>query len=101
MLKKSVPYIGVFKLTSGEEIISKVIEETISSVIVSHPLQMVPGQQGFRFAPFMLMTNADKNIEIYKSSIMSNGTPASELEGQYESITSGIALPQKNSIITG
>ncbi len=96
--KKDTPYIGIFKLNTGEEVIAKVIDECSSSFTVKSPLCMVATQKGYQFAPLLMMADAEKGIVIPKPVI--TATPAPELEGQYESVTTGIALPQKSSIIT-
>jgi hypothetical protein len=98
--KKEASYIRVFKLSTGEEIIAGVIEETTAAIMIKHPLQMVMGQKGPQFAPFMMMADPGKTVSLNRSLIVATTTPVVELEGQYESITTGIALPQKSSIIT-
>lgn len=99
LLKKqnTVPYIGVFKLNSGEEFIGKVVDETETSYTVSKPLCMVPTERGYQFAPLMMMADLDANVQIPKP--VMQGKPNDQLLNQYESATSGIALPQKSSII--
>lgn len=97
--QKATPYIGVFKLHTGEEMIATVIEESVSEMIVKNPLCMVPTATGMQFAPFLMMSESGKPITISKP-VLASATPAAALEGQYESLTTGIALPQKSSIIT-
>jgi hypothetical protein len=96
---KETPYVWVFKLATGEEIIARVTEETLGHYVIKAPLQMVMGARGPQFGPFIMMANPDK-IQISKAHVVADSSPVAELEGQYESITSGIALPQKSSIIT-
>src|ERR1035437_5241503 len=98
--QKDTPYIGVFKLSTGEEIIATVVENTTTSLIVKNPLCMVPTQKGFQFAPLMMMAEPGKNITLNLTTIVAATQPALELEGHYESVTTGIALPQKSKIIT-
>ncbi len=98
--KQKTPYTRVFKLSSGEEIIAKVVEEALGNYVITNPLTMVMGQKGFQFAPFMFMIDASKRMSISKSLVMADAEPTVELESYYESVTSGIALPQKSSIIT-
>ena len=95
--KKGTPYITVLKMPSGEEFICKVISETDTHYIVSKPLTLGQTAQGVRFIPVLMLADPEKNVEIPKPVIV--GTPAVEMENQYESLTSGIALPQKSSII--
>ena len=98
--QKNTPYIGIFKLSTGEEIITNVVEETSSSFMIKNPLCMVPTQKGYQFAPLLMMADAEKLVSLNKASVVATTLPVVELEGQYESITTGIALPQKSSIIT-
>ena len=97
--QKETPYVWVFKLATGEEIITRVTEETDTHYHIKAPLQMVMGQRGPQFGPFIMMANPDK-LKINKTHVVADAGPVAELEGQYESITTGIALPQKSSIIT-
>lgn len=95
---KQTPYIAVLRLTTGEEIVCKVVEETAMSYVVSKPLTLGQTAQGVQFVPFMMLADSEKHIVIPKPVIYGEVPP--KLESQYESITSGIALPEKSSIIT-
>jgi hypothetical protein len=97
--QKTTPYIGVFKLHTGEEMIATVTEETATELIIKNPLCMVPTANGMQFAPFLMMGESGKPVTISKPVLASTSPPA-ELETQYESLTTGIALPKKSSIIT-
>ena len=98
--QKDTPYIGVFKLSTGEEIIASVIDITSEAVTIKNPLTMAVGERGLQFAPFMIMADSSKPISVTRSLVVATTYPTTGLETQYESITSGIALPQKSSIIT-
>lgn len=98
--KLAEPYIRIFKLSTGEEIIARVVSEETTEYLIEKPLQMAMGQRGLQFAPFMMMVDPDKKIGLKKDKIVADAPPVKEIEGQYESITTGIALPQKSSIIT-
>lgn len=97
--ERETPYIGVFKLATGEEIIARVVDNSNSVITLKTPLCMVATQKGFQFAPLMVMADPDKSILLNLSAIVAASMPAPELEGQYESVTTGIALPQKSKII--
>ena len=98
--QKQLPYNTVMKLTTGEEIITKVVEETTEDYVIEKPLQMVMGAQGPQFAPFMMMADPDKKIPLAKRCVIVSAAANPKLEEQYESLTSSIALPKKPSIIT-
>lgn len=98
--KKQYPSIQSFKLSTGEEIVAKVTGEDLSSFHIEKPMQLVMGPNGPQLAPAVLMFDQRKNLNLNKSLILIDGPTMPELEGQYESIVTGIALPQKSSIIT-
>ena len=95
--KQPVPYIGVFKLQTGEEFIGKVVEETMTSITVIKPLTVVNTQQGAQFVPVMFMVDQDKPVIFPKPLI--KGEPSEAVVTQYESLISGIALPAKQGIL--
>jgi len=95
--QQTVPYIGVFKLNSGEEFIGKVVREQDTYYIISKPLCMVGTERGFQFAPFIMMGDMDSDITLPKPVI--NTLPNKAILDQYETATSTIALPKQSSII--
>ncbi len=96
--QKELPYISVFKMPSGEEFLCKVIEETATHYVVSKPLTLGQTATGFKFIPVMMLADPEKNVTIPKP--VMTGEPTANLESQYETMVSGIALPQKSAIIT-
>ena len=64
--QREVPYIQVFKIYSGEEFIGKVVEETSELFRVENPFILGATQQGFQFAPFLMMGDPDKSVNIPK-----------------------------------
>lgn len=90
---QDTPYIGIFKTGAGEEFIGKVVEETMMAYHIKNPLCMVATQQGFQFAPFVMMADPDKPIVVPKPVI--TGIPADKLQEQYEQAITPIALIKK------
>jgi uncharacterized protein (DUF1499 family) len=90
---QDLPYIGIFKTAAGEEFIGKVVDETMMSYSVKNPLCMVATQQGFQFAPFIMMADPEKAISVPKPVI--TGIPAPKLQEQYEQAISPIQLLKK------
>lgn len=94
---QTLPYTAIMKINSGDEFICKVIDETNDHYLVSKPLTIVQTQQGMQFAPILMLADTEKDVYIPKPVI--RGTPSPQLENQYQSAISGIALPQSSSII--
>ncbi len=91
--QNELPYIAVFKSGAGEEFIGKVVEETMLAYHIKSPLCMVATQQGFQFAPFIMMADPDKHISVPKPVI--TALPAPKLQEQYEQAITPIALLKK------
>jgi len=96
--QKELPYITVLKLSSGEEFICKVVEETAMAYLISKPLSLGQTSKGLQFIPVLILADPDKPISIPKPVIQAEVAP--DIESQYESVTTGIALPKKSAIIT-
>lgn len=99
MLKPTLPYIYIFKLGSGEEIVTKVVDDNSDHYVVSKPLQLIVTSQGMQMAPYMMMCELDSDIALFKHSIFSSSRPSTNVENQYVSMTSDIILPNTKSII--
>lgn len=98
---KGTPYITVFKISTGEEIIAMVTEVHNDYFRVKSPLQMVMTQQGTQLVPFMLLGAPTTQFKIYKNLIIAEPEEVlPEVSSHYESVVTGIALPKKSSIIT-
>ena len=98
--KKEFPYIQSFKLSTGEEIVAKVTGQDLATYHIEKPMQLVMGPNGPQLAPAVLMFDQKKKLNLSKSLVLIEGPTMPEIEGQYESLVTGIALPQKNSIIS-
>jgi hypothetical protein len=58
--------IVTLKLSSGEEIIAKLVDETDTYVKVSKPMVLASTQQGIGMVPYLITVNPDKDIKINK-----------------------------------
>ncbi|KKM24952.1 hypothetical protein LCGC14_1599930 [marine sediment metagenome] len=84
------------KLTSGEEIISRVVSRTEEIIILDRPnmigLAAAPdGGVAIQLMPWMA-SNQDSEITVFTNHIVGQTKPNAELEKGYLSRTSGIAL---------
>jgi hypothetical protein len=98
--------VKVFKMISGEEIISEV-KETIQvsdTYELTSPATIVMQQTekgvGVGIAPYM--PYADGQVVLYKSAIASEGNPDIKMENEYRRLFgSGIQIAPAGSIVTG
>ena len=78
------------KLTSGEELIGRLDEESTDTFVLSKPLMVVAGQQGLGLAPFMFTVNPDAKFKIKSTSIVCVIKTADDMAKQYIQSTTGI-----------
>ena len=80
------------KLTSGEEIVARLDEETATQVVIHKPMVLIAGQQGLGLAPFMFSVSADAKFKINNQSVTCIAKTEAELAKQYTSQTTGIQV---------
>jgi hypothetical protein len=80
------------KLTSGEELIGKLVEEGPMHYKVSKPMVLTAGQQGLGMAPYLFTVNPEKDIKISKSTITVCEATDKQFADSYISGTTGIKL---------
>lgn len=86
-----------FKLMTGEEIVARVMDETRTEFVVDSPQvlqfqRVSQNQMGLAFVPWALSNPEISDLQLSKSSIVAVYPPASDVEKQYLSQTSKIAL---------
>lgn len=80
------------KLTSGEEIISKLLEDNVNYYKVSKPLVLSMTPQGIGMMPYLFTVNPDKDIKINKSTVVVIEATEKHFSDQYLSGTTGIVM---------
>ena len=78
------------KLSTGEEIIGGLEEETDTGFKVKKPMAIVMGQQGLALAPFMFSTSNDQSMSFKSTNVMTVGITLEEISKQYVQQTTGI-----------
>lgn len=81
-----------FKLSNGDEIMAKLVEETFDHYRVSKPLLLSLSPQGIGMIPFMFTVNMEKEISISKKCVIALQTTDKQFSDQYTQSTTGIAL---------
>ena len=80
------------KLSTGEEIVARLEEESGSHYQLHKPMVLVAGQQGLGLAPFMFSVNPDSKFRINASVVTCILKTEKELASQYTQQTTGIAV---------
>lgn len=80
------------KLTSGEEIVGRLEEETDNVIRLSKPLMLTASQQGVGLAPFMFTVNPESKFTLNKNTVTCVVKTEKEMASQYITSTSGLAV---------
>lgn len=78
------------KISSGEELIARLDEETADCYVLVKPLMVVAGQQGLGLAPFMFTVNPDVRFKVKMQNVVCIAKTAEEMSKQYIQSTTGI-----------
>ncbi len=80
------------KLTSGEEIVAKLEEETDSYYKLSKPMVIGMGQKGPGLMPYLFTVNPNTDIRLQKSTVTVAEATDEAFAKQFLESTTGIAL---------
>lgn len=93
--------VKVFRLNSGEEILSR-FEEKETSWLLKDPAILIPMREGsIGMMPWLVYTKASKGIEIPKTFVAFTIDPLDEMKDQYDaSLNKGIVAPSNKTVDT-
>ena len=80
------------KLTSGEELIGKMSEETDSYYKLNKPMVIGMGQKGPGLMPYLFTVSPDKEVKLMKTTVTMAEATDIEFAKQFTEQTSGIKL---------
>ena len=80
------------KLTSGEEIVAKLAEETASYYKLSKPMVIGHGPKGPGLMPYLFTVSPDKDIKLQKATVTVVEATDKGFADQFVQSTTGIAL---------
>lgn len=88
-----------FKLTSGEEVISKVVSISENTMELSNPLSVAPNHQGMGLMPSMFTAEQDKNVTLNTNMITMYAVTADPVRIKYIEATTGITTTSKKIVL--
>jgi hypothetical protein len=88
----SVGEVITIKLTSGEELVAKLVEETSTHYKLAKPLVLSMGPKGIGMVPYLFTVSPDKDISLNKSTVTVISNSDKEFADQYLQGTTGITL---------
>ena len=80
------------KLTSGEELVTKLVETLPMHYVVSKPLVLTMGQQGIGMVPYLFTVHPSKDVRLAKATVTVIANTDPDAAKQYLESTSGIKL---------
>jgi hypothetical protein len=95
--------VKIMRLSTGEDIIAKIIDKSVETTKLKQPFVIIPHQQGPGKPVQLMMTlyspyAKGEEIEIKTSNIISSVDPKDEILASYQQNTSRILTPKSNLI---
>lgn len=81
--------ISVFKLTTGEDVISEFQDYDHESVVLTNPMLLAVSEKGIHMMPYALFAEKQE-IVVSKPHIMFSYKPSTQLEDGYRQQTGGV-----------
>lgn len=81
-----------FKLTSGEEIVAKLVEDGTNFYKLSRPMVIGMGHQGPGLMPYLFTVNPDKEVKLNKQVVAMAEATDKSFADQFIQSTTGIKL---------
>jgi len=100
MKKIKTDEIYTLKLSSGEEIIAKIVSDSEDDYEVVHPIMVVVSQHGLQLMPGLFTNNNDEFVTINKGSCVMLGITREDIKSKWIEATTGITTEPKQ-ILTG
>ena len=88
----SVGEVITLKLTSGEEIVAKLTEETATYYKLSKPMVIGMGAKGPGLMPYLFTVHPDKEVKLLKTTVTVAEATDKQFADQFIESTSGIKL---------
>lgn len=90
-----------FKLANGDEMVSRVAEETDTAYKLERPCTVVPSAKGIMLIASLFTAEPDMKITVAKSHVLFHAPSSKEVEDYYIQVTTGIKPVSAGSIVTG
>jgi hypothetical protein len=81
-----------FKLTSGEEVVAKLVEETETHYKLARPMVLSMSPQGVGMMPYLFTVSPDKEVRLNKATITMVEATDKSFADQFIQSTTGIKL---------
>ena len=93
--------INTIKLTSGEEVVAKIVKIADGMLVIKQPVSIAPGPQNMQLVPSMFTADLDQEVIMYATAIAMIAPTRGEIKASYIKATSGIDVPPEKKILVG
>lgn len=100
-MKFSIGNYYTLKLTSGEELTTRVVAQHDQAIEINQPISMVLSPQGLQMVPSLFSADPECTVTINIHSIMMSAEPREDVRQKYQEATTGIVTPPSRQILTG
>lgn len=100
-MKVEVDQVYTLKISNGDEIVAKIVEEDDNTYTVIKPLTVIPGPQGINMMNSLFTANPDKSITINKQQVSLIAPSRDEVCDSYIEATTGIKPVRNSKILMG
>jgi hypothetical protein len=80
------------KLTSGEEIVAKLVEDAVSYYKLSRPMVIGMGANGPGLMPYLFTVHPEKDVKLFKTTVTVVEATDKSFADQFIQATTGIKL---------
>jgi len=91
--------IYTIKLTSGEEIVAKVVDHSEGWLRINSPVAVSPSPQGMALMPAMFTADAANPPRLNISNVTFYALTDSNVRARYVEATTGIKVPEKKLVL--
>jgi len=92
--------IVVFKISTGEEIVAKFIEEKDAGYVVAKPCTVLPSQQGIGLMQSLMCADININVTLNKGLVLMSAPAIDKIQAHYIQTTTGIQTQTAGGIIS-
>ena len=88
----SVGEVITLKLTSGEELVAKLVEDQVMHYKLAHPMVIAMSPKGPALMPYLFTVDPNKEIKLLKTTVTVAEATDKSFADQFIQSTTGIAL---------
>ena len=100
-MKIELDQVYTIKISNGDEIVTRITQETDTTYTISKPLTVVPGPQGINMMNSLFTADPDKTVSINKQQISLIAPSREEVCDSYLEATTGIKPVRNSKILMG